>query len=164
MFDLWKVFNQLYLFLLTSLLCSDAGHWRKRQSFNNKREKVLSVSPYSLKQSWKDKMGLALLPSQALPVGLSFLCTHSSTEAAPPISWIIPNQDRRRSWPQTTNCTTVEPLVRCPLNPRPLLLLSLSIWPDFWLVFSAGHLSGAVCPHGSCGPVPRGWGEEAPMP
>lgn len=45
----------------------------KEQISNNKRETLLSMSPYSLKQSWKDRTDLASLP-QALPVGLSFLC------------------------------------------------------------------------------------------
>ena len=50
------------------------------------------------------------------------------------------------SWPQPSSCITVEPLARFPVNPRPPLLLSLSIWPGFWLVFCAEHLSGTVSP------------------
>lgn len=63
----------------------------------------------------------------------------------------------------TTSCATVEPLVRCPPNPRPPLLLSLSIWPGSQLTFSAGTCLG-LDPHLDLVVFVYRLGEEALIP
>lgn len=119
----------------------------KLQIFDNKRETLLSMSPYSLKWSLKDKMDRASMP-QALPVQVSvtFLCKGSPTHV---LKYFQPGQgDIMASAP---SWATAEPHVQCPLNPWLPLFLSLFNRPCVQLIFSAGHLSGAGSRPGSCG-------------
>lgn len=123
-FGLWKIVNFSYFItIITVQWCRSVKE--NLQNFNNKREPLLSVFAYSLKQSWKNRMDLVSL-------------TWPSVLECQRHSWLRQPHPRPEPFPVRTGGQhgLSRPAVPRlgPLNLRSPLLLSLSIWPGFWLV------------------------------